>query len=585
MQPFESSTPWPTNSGGPFRYYFKDASAAESELGDQAISTGLSGESANWIFEQDATADPGSPLAILYRMILRGALPYSIPVFVTESGKTERKKAYFLAAFGQEQSTQDANRRLSLFHLMTYAGRDNHGHPVLIVLPKPVFGNLSISPFLHKTGSGGVDAHLVLDKGYATRHVGGFWPLSPEELSELTGGMNPHGVNPLLSTATLDADPDLRIVVCGSFFAQYWGVDDFLNCFIEMPLGCRGETHSVVVPLELFLAFLQEVREEFPHFELINNRHITPHEIESEFAALREVFEPDKIRSRNLFNPNRPMMATFQAVITDLGRAINQRTTFLDSEQTRSMATNFVRHFFSREHNLIQDALRTTSEEELLQIFEKLRATEYGAILLPCGSVELFNRQLAVEAGRHQPPLRFDFAPEAVKSERYVAWIARIANKLAHHSSAARRTLPSGDIRSVIAEMKARLERDCINHAPANEAETVRIAVTDIVELIFGRILSLVNRIERKVAQIAEMDNSQPKLAQSSWGRYRDSALNSFRDEGAPFQSEWRRELVLRYIHSDLRLLSSLPFFSQIGGPEAIHNLTRIALEAIDERQ
>lgn len=470
------------------------------------------------------------------------------------TGKTELLKTTLQGYFVETELM--ASR---VHHLMCYAGRNDAGEVILLNLAKPAFSNVTTTPYLLQTTEG----HLVLNQPAVAKSYSNFVVLEEDALPEMTGQKR-HAVNFMVPPEVLDANPDIRLVIDPHLVDLYFGTAKPELHLIEMPLGQSGRTHSVVMPLEFFLAFVQEARGSFPHLELNTTSGLTTKSIGDAMTALKDVLEASSIQSILKYNDKRPILASFNAFANDLSKELVRRNPYIPLDLAKRATINFVRHFFAVEYSLIQEVL-SKPEEGLEASFEKLRNTEFAKFLIPVSSLEEFKAKIKEEQKKKAPPIPFEFSSELSKSDTYLSWLSRIGKKIEHAIQATKRSRQT-DFSSIFSTLK----RELLNVCKPVESEAVDQAsldntVNDFIDIIFGKHKLILEKIVSKIQIINTPDSATDPATSNYWKEYWRTTSTLFTSR---ITNDSRREIIEQLIRPDVALLFNLPLSHELFGQE-----------------
>ena len=506
------------------------------------------------------------PMVMFRQALLRLAIPNSLwLVHSPEGGETVAKTEIIRKLLAP---ILEAERPFAthMWHLMCYAGTDDRGNAVLLNVPKPVFGTKSCSPLLLKTGNdGGEDEHLVLNKPKAAEFAGGFDPLTNDALQALTGTVQ-HGVNLLLRGDSYDANVDLRIMFCDSLTELYWASAGAEVQLVEVLVG-GGQEYSVVMPLEVLLAFLLEMKACYPHLELQRAGVASEEMIGTAVEVLMTLVSRESLVQAFPYNGKRPFAATFGAIVRGLTKALRSQAPFIADQTAKGLAENFVRHFFSVEHDLLCQALAAEDDCQLQEVFDRLSRTEYGVILAPVASFDEFKTAVLAQRKMRQDEPSFEFSNETAKSDLYLTWLQRMAATLKYHVVAATRSMDR-DLEQVLEGILKRVIDDCAQHFPSANPESVRNAAQAFVDIVFQQHRLLAAKIKAKRQAVIKPEQVGSSVDFAFWQFVHQETLAMLRETQVGFRpdSEQRveEELIRRAVAPELSILETLPFARQL---------------------
>ncbi len=519
------------------------------------------------ITDSSYTPREESPVLFLRRFLTEEAPALnSFLLLVSKTGETTEKTNTLAEAFAEviEAAPEFAER---IWHLMCYAGRDNDGNPVLLNVPKPALTPESTSPLMFQTEEG----HLVLNPEAAAKLLGAYTPLTEEEVAELTGGMEKHGVNFLTSMETYDRNPDLRVVFCESLVATYLNQESYRIQLVEVPLGPKGNNYSVVIPLETFIAFLTRMQQKVSHLEVSGYERLTEETLATTLAELRRLVARNELEQLLSYNSKRPLMAGFNAIVGQLSGALCKRAPNTPRDTAKAVMVNFVRHFFSVEHRLLTEAL-TAEESALTELYDKICQTEYGKYFVPCNDFEVFKTKIEEERQKKQPPVPFEFSEEVEKSDVYLALLDRMGSKLPYHLDAVGRKMMSS-LPGTLRALEEQLLDDCRAKFPSAETASLESAVKDFVEIVFARHTAMFRVIQSKLRILRGEhndtdDNATGAYYEQYWQEIEQMLQDLRQEEGVGIVPELREVCygaILQAIQPDLILFRELPFVKRLG--------------------
>jgi hypothetical protein len=510
----------------------------------------------------------------LFWSILAGEAPHGLIRLLSSTGGATTDKIQPLRQLFKDSASRVPELEQHLWHLMCYVGLDQNSNVVLLntarpmVLPASGWHSRFTSGLLTKSADSRVsaaDRHVTINQRHAHSLVGGFYSLDEQLLGSYTGGMTQHSVNFLLPTSVFDSSPNARAVFDGALFRMYYGPDQYSLELIEVPLGLAGATYSIVLPLENLLSALLQLQTEVPHLEFPQNGIVTEQGIMDFTAVFRAVLSRSSIAERCAHNPHIPVMGHFPMFVDRLTRACLERNTHLDRAMTRAAVSDFVRHFFAVEHALVSRAL-VVEDSELPAVFERLAATEFGPLIIPCSDFAEFERKVKQERRKEQPEVRLEFTDETVKSDLYLDWIDWMGQKLRHHVRAALRNKRSNP-HELIDEIKRLLARNCRSHDVRGQLESIQHTAAGFVELVLGSWKRELTRIARKIQLLASPVEASSDPTAEYWKAYWNDARERM---GGEITLIDRRKIIRQAIKPNLQLLAALPYGRMLIGDGTI---------------
>ena len=517
--------------------------------------------------QRTAGLEPDSLEALFKQFLCSTALPNSMMIIESKDGGETTVKTNQIGLAVQEAlggKTHDLAGRV--FHLMCYAGKDTKDNPVLLNLLRPVVGNTATTDLLMKTGQGGADTHLVLNKTTAALLLGGFQPLEEQDLGPITG-MQRHAVNFMLKPERFDQQPDLRCVFDPALFKNYLGSPDYQVNFVEVPFGSRAGSYSIVMPVEVLLAFAVKSKTDFPHIEIASPQSATLDTLPEAMKVMRELLSLPSLEKILQYNGKRPLMSSFNAFIGQLTKEFTTRAPFISKDAAQRAVGNFVRHFFAVEFNLVKTALETREPAALETCYTKLAATEFGKFIVPLTSFASFSAKITEEQAKKQPPLPFENSTEVSKSDTYLRMLEKIAGKLEHALQSTLRKNPAPG--QIFTELQQQLELVCNPGKNQEIAPSVKNTVTDFINMLFEPHQILLSKIQNKLSGLLDPEQSKDPLTKDYWTHYWQSTRQMCHDLNLSNVANSPILLAERAIAPDLLLLYKLPFAHSLFGAQS----------------
>ena len=500
-----------------------------------------------WPFD---SANPSDPKIKLRNFLVQTGTPHIFYFGEFESGQAGLKLPEIENILDDlmQISPEFSDR---VHHLITWAGQNEEQIPRLFSSLRPVFNSKTDSPFLIKTS----DGILTLNRRELENFLGEpFDDLDENQLFAATQ-MRPHGVNPLLSAKTLEQNLQLEIVFDPTFFDAYFQNPNLDLQIVEIPVGDKGQTHSVFLPLEYFLAFLIQYKKNFDSVQIPKKEGINNDNLESLIDSINAELAPEKWHEIEL-DLEAPVLGNFGKICQKMTQKISVASPHLPPKMLGRMVKNFAHHFLAREFKIIQKSLEPNAD--LDSNFESLAQTEFGSILADLRSRQDFknfiSRQREIRANQK---IVLPVSSETAKSETYFGWqkkMARIAprvlQKIVHQNQ------------TPISQIFEKLQIELISFFPkATDRESLSNASADFVEIIFGSLQSVLQKMQQKHDLLSgQTSESVDELTQIFWHQ-KAAAIRKISSKDADAeQKNFHQKMIKRALLPDAILFFQLSF-------------------------